>query len=297
MRRFQPDAWLVYTPSATYPDLLGWWQRPRRYVLFAADKGRPERIPRRWRWLFVLAHRCSLRRADAVGVYRPRSGERLRSLGVDAERIRLLPPVAPAWDALPSRSDARERLDLPQGVPIVLCVTRLGETRRDGRPGKSEIVLSLIEAATTLPPEVLVLVVGDGPGRDRIAKRTRELGLERRVRLAGGVEHDAIGLYFAACDVFAYPYELDRPWATVLEAQACGRPVVTMRTDSARITVQEGRTGLLAESPAEFRLQLARLVADPELREEMGRAAQEYVASTHSIDVRAREVEELLRPS
>ena len=77
MRRFRPDAWLVYTPSVTYPDLFGWWQRPGRYVLYAADQGRPERLPRRLRPFFRAAHRRSLLTADAVGVYRPRSAARL----------------------------------------------------------------------------------------------------------------------------------------------------------------------------------------------------------------------------
>ena len=43
MQRFAPEGWVVYMPSVTYPDLFGWWQRPARYVVFAADKGRRER--------------------------------------------------------------------------------------------------------------------------------------------------------------------------------------------------------------------------------------------------------------
>lgn len=294
MRRFSPDAWLVYTPSVTYPDLLGWWQRPARYVLFAADKGRPERLPRRWRWLFAFAHQRSLRRADAVGVYRPRSAERLRSMGVPGERIHLLPPVAPMWDSPPSRAQARETLGLPADRPIVLCVTRFAE-RKDGRPAKTEIILNLLDAAASLPSDVLVLVVGDGPGRDQIEGRARTLGLDSRVQLAGAVQHEQIASYFAACDVFAYPYDLDRPWATILEAQAAGRPVVTMRTDSAEITVEDGRTGLLAGDFGEFRTQLAELLGDRDRCGDMGRAAREYVHEFHSVDVRARQIEELLR--
>src|SRR5918999_1179157 len=66
MSRFRPDAWLVYDASRTYPDLVGWWPRPRRYVLLSAQAWQSKRLPRRWRWLFAFAHRMSLARASAV---------------------------------------------------------------------------------------------------------------------------------------------------------------------------------------------------------------------------------------
>jgi hypothetical protein len=77
MREFMPDAWLVYGPSVTYPDLFGWWLRPGRYVLYNAHRGKKERLPRRWRWLFVFAHRRSLARADEITVIRRASSIRL----------------------------------------------------------------------------------------------------------------------------------------------------------------------------------------------------------------------------
>src|SRR3990172_8680016 len=42
MKRYAPDAWLVYDCSRTYPDLFGWWQHPKRYVLLAAHTWQSE---------------------------------------------------------------------------------------------------------------------------------------------------------------------------------------------------------------------------------------------------------------
>lgn len=288
MRRFSPDAWLVYGPSLTYPDLLGWWQKPRRYVLFAAAQGSVERLPRRLRRLFAFAHARSLDRADTIAVLRPK---RLFP-GLD-EKIRVLPPAVALSDSIPSRHDARRALDLPQNAPIVLCVSRLTEQREDGRPGKTEMILDLLEAVARLPDDVFLVIVGDGPGRQRVEQRVAELELGKRVRVTGSVED--VKPFYAACDVFAYPYGLDRPWLSVLEAQACGRPVVTMRTESAEITVQDGRTGLLAGDLNEFRDHLASLTGDRRRSESMGREARDYVAGSHSIDVRAQQLEEILR--
>jgi glycosyltransferase involved in cell wall biosynthesis len=292
MRRFSPDAWFVYMPSVNYPDLFGCWQRPRRYVLFAADSGTQARLPKRWRWLYAFAHRRSLARADKITVYRPRSADRLRSLGVPVERLCILPPAVELWDGLPSREDARRRLGLPQGAPVVLCVSRLTLRRKDGRPGKTEMILDLLAAVSALPPEVLLVVVGDGPGRQQLEKQVARLGLGARVRLTGSVPD--VKVFYAACDVFGYPYGLDRPWVAVLEAQASARPAVSMRTDSAQLTVDDGRTGLLAKNLDDFREHLAALAGDRVRCEVMGRAARQYIAQTHSTEVRVKQIERLL---
>ena len=294
MRQFRPDAWLVYTPSVTYPDLFGWWQRPRRYVLYAADEGRPERLPRRLRPFFKAAHRRSLLAADAVGVYRPRSAARLEALGVAPERIVVLPPMVAMPTAEISQEDARRSLDLPLDVPVVVCVSRFSGTKKDGRPGKTEGVLQLVRSIAEVPEPALCVIVGDGEGRADVEAERARLGLEKRVRLMGAVPNADIHKYYAASDVFGYPYDLDRPWLSGLEAQASGRPVVTMRTGSAQATVDEGQTGLLARDMDEFRARLAELLVDRERCEAMGRAARQYVASHHSVEVRTRQLESLL---
>jgi glycosyltransferase involved in cell wall biosynthesis len=93
----------------------------------------------------------------------------------------------------------------------------------------------------------------------------------------------------------AYAMALDWPWMVVLEAQACGRPVLTMRTKSGELTVGHGRTRLLAADGDEFRSHLAALVADPRRCDAMGEAARSYIARTHSIEVRLHEIEALLQ--
>ena len=295
MRRFAPDAWLVYGPSATYPDLFGWWPKPNRYVLLATGIGKPGRMPRPWRWLFPRAHRRSLERADVVAVYRPKSRKGLQELGVEDERIRVLPLASPAWDSVPDQAEARDRLDLPQDSPVVLSVSRLPEARADGRPWKTEMVLELLEAGPRLPDEAVLVHVGDGPGRERVEAKSDRLGLNGRLRLAGAIGHDEAVWYYAACDFFAFPDLRDFPWLAVLEAQACGRPVVTTRTRSAEMTVDEGRTGLLADDREEFVSQVATLARDRARCREMGNAAREYAALAHSMETRVRQIEDLLR--
>jgi glycosyltransferase involved in cell wall biosynthesis len=296
MKRFSPDAWLVYGASMSYPDVFGWWQRPPRYLLLNTSPGSTERLPARWRPVFELAHRRSLARADAVLAAWPRNADRLRSLGVPEERLGVLPAAVGSWSGVPDQDEARRALDLPAGAPVILCVGRLPGPRADGRPWKTEWVLELLEevAAAPLPPDALFVHVGDGPGRRLLAERASALGFERRVRLPGSVEHDEIRSYYAACDLFAYVSSSDRPWHVALEAQACGRPVVTLRSSASEMTVAHGQTGVLAASREELRAALGALASDRHRCAAMGRAAREYVRTHHSVAVRVREVERLL---
>lgn len=305
-RRFSPDAWLVYAASVQYPDLFGWWQHPKRYVLLGCEGSGEQRVkalPRPWRDLYTFAFRKSLQRADKVIAVRTMGDlggavDHLRSWGVPEERMCFLPLAVKTWARLPSREEARRVLGLPQEGPVILCVSRLSVRRHkeDPRPGKAESVLDLTRAFAKLPQNALLVLVGDGDGRAQIENEAARLHLGERVHMVGEVEHSEIGWYYAACDFFAIPEkaESNRPYQALLEAQAAGRAVVTMDTDLGRITTEAGRTGLLAKDFPEFESYLLALARDRSLSDEMGRSAAAFVARSYSIEVRAAQIEQLL---
>jgi phosphatidyl-myo-inositol dimannoside synthase len=294
-KRFAPDAWLVYGSAPRNPDLFGWWQRPTRYVLMQASASAPSDVAWPWRKLFNFAQRRALSRADKITVMGPKVVDELKRLGADPAKLSVLTVATEVWDEVPQQ-EARRRLDLPQDTPIVLCLSRLTGPRRDGRPYKTEYVLALVEAfgRAQLPKDTLLIVVGDGKGRATVEGKIGELGLESRVRLVGSVPHGDVRWYYSACDFFAYPILRDQPYIAFLEAQVCGRPVLTTLRRSSAELVQDGRTGHLARNPDEFAVHLAKLAGDRRLCSEMGRAARDYVLGSHSMDVRVRQYEDLV---
>lgn len=306
VKRFSPDAWLVYASSVQYPDLFGWWQHPKRYVLLGCEgsgEGRVKAMPRPWRDLYSFGFRQSLKRADKVIAVRTMgelggATQHLRNWGVPEEKVCFLPLAVKTWARLPGREEARRVLGLPQEGTIILCVSRLSVRRHkdDRRPGKAESVLELMRAFASLPQSARLLLVGDGDGRREIENEAARLNLTERVLLAGAVEHSEIGWYYAACDFFAIPEkaESNRPYQALLEAQAAGRAVVTMDNDLSQITTQAGHTGLLAKDSHEFQSHLLALAKDRSLSDEMGRAAAEFVARSFSIEIRAAQIEKLL---
>jgi glycosyltransferase involved in cell wall biosynthesis len=78
------------------------------------------------------------------------------------------------------------------------------------------------------------------------------------------------------------PFNDARSFVKALELAALGIPVVASDVPAYRGFVEHGVTGFLAAGPTDWRRYLTELVADPDLREQMGKAARE-LAAQHTI--------------
>jgi len=137
----------------------------------------------------------------------------------------------------------------------------------------------MIEAAAQLPvaprPWRVVVVGKDAPGSYRaLAER---LGCGERVRFVGAVP-DVLPAY-AAADVYVHPTWYDPCSLVVLEAMACGLPVLTTRCNGASELMEDGRSGLLVDSPADTDALAAALrrLLDVDLCRVIGAAARRAV--------------------
>jgi glycosyltransferase involved in cell wall biosynthesis len=106
----------------------------------------------------------------------------------------------------------------------------------------------LLQALTVLP-NVVLAVGGDGDLRPGYEAQAARLGVSERVRFVGKITDAALPAHYRAANVVALP-SIDRTEAfglVLLEAMACGRPVVASRLPGVRTLVEEGRNGYLAE--------------------------------------------------
>ena len=85
----------------------------------------------------------------------------------------------------------------------------------------------------------------------------QQLGIADRVKFIG--PSSDVGRYFAASDVFALPTTYEAWGLVIVEAMACGLPVLTSRLAGAAITVQEGHTGELLNNPRDVEEVAAKL--------------------------------------
>lgn len=127
-----------------------------------------------------------------------------------------------------------------EGKRVVLTLGRLaGLERRKG----FDVVLELLPALAERVPDVAYLVAGDGPDRPRLEAKARALGVADRVVFTGYVAEEEKPDHYRLADCFAMPSRGEGFGIVLLEAMACGVPVVGSSADGSREAVRDGRLG------------------------------------------------------
>jgi glycosyltransferase involved in cell wall biosynthesis len=155
----------------------------------------------------------------------------------------------------------------------------------------------LLEAFASLP-EAQLLIVGDGPARQALERRAKELGIGGRMIITGRVPHDQMPGYIAVSDVAVIADErtgIASPMK-LLEYMAMRRAVVAPRLENIQDVIDDGIDGLLfrAGDSQDMGAALRRLAASPETREKLGTAARRKVERERTWEHNARSVIALL---
>jgi glycosyltransferase involved in cell wall biosynthesis len=142
--------------------------------------------------------------------------------------------------------------------------------------------------------ESRLVVVGDGPQREALETLSRELGIAERVTFAGNRED--VAPWLRAFDLFCLPsYANEGVPQALMQAMACGLPVVTTPVGSIAEIVEDGVSGLLVkpESADALRDAIDALAADPARRAALGRKARETATQRFGEDRMADAMQEV----
>ncbi|WP_405831634.1 glycosyltransferase family 4 protein [Streptomyces sp. NBC_01176] len=176
-----------------------------------------------------------------------------------------------------------DRLD--PAAPLVVCVGRL--CRQKGQ----DVLLRAWDTVRLRMPGARLVLVGDGPEAARL--RASAPG---DVLFAGAAD-DAVPWYQAA-DLVVLPSRWEGMALAPLEAMACGRPVVMTDVDGARESLPPGldtRCLVPSQAPGPLARAICDLLADPPLRESLGRQGRRHVLTTHDVRRAADAVAEVYR--
>jgi len=235
------------------------------------------------------------RTARVLPISRATASKAGEEFGLDQERMEVVTPGLPVFQGPlvnsgspaggPNQGEGiRERLGLGPGDFVILTLTRL--VARKG-------VDDLIRALAILPPEIKLLVVGDGPDRSRLEGLAAEAGLRGRVVFTGYV--DRTRPFYQAADVFALASreeeggDVEGFGIVLLEAQALGLPVIGTSSGGIPEAFLDGFTGLLVPPgrPEELARAIDRLAKKEDLRAALGGAGPELVRRAFSWSDRA----------
>jgi colanic acid/amylovoran biosynthesis glycosyltransferase len=248
--------------------------------------------PRAGKGLGLHYLRPVFKRADLILAMSADMRADLLALGCPADKIRV------HYYGSDTRRFAFPQREYEHDGPInVLCCGRLIEAK-----GQHHVLEALRFVEARGAPEFRVTIVGEGPLRARLEAMSSEYGWQDRVVFKGHVSYasDALVEHFRAADVFAHPsFTLNGRKegipGTIVEAMACGLPVVATWHAGIPAVIGDGSDGLLVgerDVPA-LADALESLLSDAALRRRLGTAAAARAASELDLRAGARALERI----
>ena len=186
----------------------------------------------------VPRHRIidAISRADALISVSAALGERLVELGANPSKVHVLRNGIDLVQFRPVDGSAvRAEIGITAETKLLVSVGHLIERKRNG----------LTIAALPSLPGVHLALVGDGPERQHLQAQAQRLGVTERVHFLGTRPHGALAAYYAAGDAMVLASSREG-WANVLlEAMACGTPVIASNIPGNPEVVQSAEAGLI----------------------------------------------------
>jgi glycosyltransferase involved in cell wall biosynthesis len=235
-------------------------------------------------WLLAPARRRILRSARAVIANSP--GLKAMSERVDPPKIHLIPNGVDTQYFMPPAAQLRK-----EGPFRLLFVGRF-----QAQKNLFWLLDQLANGRGIFPRGFSLDLVGDGPERARLSTRAQELGLGKIVHFHGWEDRSALRSHYQAADLVINPSHYEGMPNVLLEAMACGRPVLASRVPGNETVVIDQVTGWLyaPNDSRDFADRLSTLMARDDVTAALGRSARIQALQSYSWDRCAQSYLDLL---
>lgn len=215
-------------------------------------------------------------------------------LGIDPEIFKPIP-----------KEQARRKAGWPQDQKILLYVGRI-----EWRKGIGTFLYALhdlIKKRNFGPSELSLKIIGGHPKSrmhspefyefQRLRKIIEELKLGPYVSLLGSIKRKKLPYYYSAADVVSTPSYYEPFGLVVVEAMACGTPVIGSRVGGIQFTIKNEKAGFLVPPRRHWILanKILTLLANPKLGEKMGREAVKRVRKKFNNHLLGRQMNYLIK--
>jgi teichuronic acid biosynthesis glycosyltransferase TuaC len=210
------DAHYFYPDGVAAALLAHWFRKP----LVITARGSDVNLISSYALPRFLMRWASAQAAATVGVSAALA-QRLRDLGAPADRVHVLRNGVDT-ERFEPKVEARHRLGLV-GFPLLLSVGNLLPVKRHG------LVIEALAQLRQTHAEAKLAIVGSGPLEKELENKVRALGLNGAVRLVGAVPQTELAHWYSAADLLVLASSREGWPNVLLEAMACGTPVLASR--------------------------------------------------------------------
>jgi glycosyltransferase involved in cell wall biosynthesis len=138
-------------------------------------------------------------------------------------------------------------------------------------------------------------IVGEGQQKEELVALARALGIQEHVKFEGFVPYSEMPQYYKRCDIFCFPTMGEPFGKAVVEAMACGKPVIATNIGGPAEIIQDRVDGILVppSNPEEIAKQIMELVQDEHERRRLGERARKSAVDRFSWSKIAEKYHEL----
>jgi len=194
---------------------------------------------------FGLTRRFTERVDAYIAVSQHTAGKFMAWSRVPKDRVVILPNCVDLNRFRPQDRDPglTDRYGL-QSSKVIMTVGRLAS--RERYKGFDEVI-DILPRLSTQVPRLKYLIVGDGPDRPRLEAKARSLGVSDQVVFAGRISEVEKSAHYNLADAYVMPSSGEGFGIVLIEAAACGVPVVGSCMDGSREALLGGRLGRLVD--------------------------------------------------
>ncbi|MEJ2061580.1 MAG: glycosyltransferase [Gammaproteobacteria bacterium] len=226
------------------------------------------------RMMRFLARRFSARQCNQVdGVVVPSRAmlEVLRDYGVTTREVILPTGIELEAFAQGDGQAMRKRLEIDPDQPVLVHVGRIAFEKN------IDFLLKTLTRVVAQVPELAVIIAGEGPALKHIKQMTQELELDDVVHFVGYMKREQLPDCYRAGDAFIFASRTETQGLVLLEAMACGTPVVSTAVLGTHDILDAGKGALVAEEDLnDFAMKCVRILSDRNLRQRLAQEALEW---------------------
>jgi glycosyltransferase involved in cell wall biosynthesis len=234
----RPLAFIVPTLNALFERYMGWIYKNADFIIYPSEFAR-----RPFLKLNQIKRNIVVSNGVDVQEFKP----------IDSEKIQAV----------------KEKYGAPEGQALILYLGRL-------HPEKNiETLIKAMQAIKKSHRPSHLVIVGGGHLEPKLKNLVRKLGLEKEISFWGKIpDEDKVAAY-NACDIFVLPSLAELEGMVVLEAMACGKPIVVANSPQSASTYFVGQNGFLfePESHEDLAHQIIKILKDEEMRNKMAEAS------------------------